>query len=105
MPGVCDNDGTALYQRVDDRRETAENRLHVYFEQTTPVIDYYRPRGVLDEINGLQPIEQVTARLCLPRFSAPNRRRTAAKWRPDSTVAAFRPGGLAINQTAHILIY
>jgi adenylate kinase len=63
VPGICNNDGAALYQRVDDRRETAENRLQVYFEQTTPVIDYYRQRGVLEEIDGLQPIEQVTADL------------------------------------------
>jgi adenylate kinase len=61
VPGVCDNCGQSdLYQRVDDKRETAENRLRVYFDQTTPVIEYYRAQGVLDEINGAQPIEQVT---------------------------------------------
>ncbi len=60
VPGVCDNCGKAeLYQRVDDKRETAENRLRVYFEQTAPVIEYYRHQGVLDEVNGEQPIEQV----------------------------------------------
>lgn len=61
VPGVCDNCGQAdLYQRVDDKRETAENRLRVYFDQTTPVIEYYRAQGVLDEINGAQHIEYVT---------------------------------------------
>src|SRR3712207_8331190 len=38
-----------LYQRDDDTVETAKRRLQVYFEQTTPVIDYYRQQGVLDE--------------------------------------------------------
>jgi adenylate kinase len=64
VPGVCDNCGKAdLYQRVDDKRETAENRLRVYFDQTMPVIDYYRQQGVLDEINGDQHIERVTAEM------------------------------------------
>jgi adenylate kinase len=64
VPGVCDNCGKAdLYQRTDDKRETAENRLRVYFDQTMPVIDYYRQQGVLDEINGDQHIERVTAEM------------------------------------------
>jgi adenylate kinase len=64
VPGVCDNCGKAdLYQRIDDKRETAENRLRVYFDQTMPVIDYYRQQGVLDEINGDQHIERVTAEM------------------------------------------
>jgi adenylate kinase len=61
VPGVCDTCGhTDLYQRVDDKRETAENRLRVYFEQTMPVIDYYRQRGALEDINGDRHIEYVT---------------------------------------------
>jgi adenylate kinase len=64
VPGVCDNCGKAdLYQRIDDKRETAENRLRVYFDQTMPVIAYYRQQGVLDEINGDQHIERVTAEM------------------------------------------
>jgi adenylate kinase len=63
VAGVCDNCGGALYQRVDDKRETTENRLRVYFEQTRPVIEYYRQKGVLNEVDGLQSIEQVTADL------------------------------------------
>jgi len=76
VPGICDNCGHAeLYQRVDDKRETAENRLRVYFEQTTPVIDYYREQGVLDEINGDLPIERVTADMMRRiRPAAPNER-------------------------------
>ncbi|MGE5124581.1 MAG: adenylate kinase [Acidobacteriaceae bacterium] len=60
-PGRCDIDGSPLYQREDDKAETVKRRVHVYMEQTQPLIEYYRQRGVLVEINGKQPIEQVTA--------------------------------------------
>ena len=49
--------------RNDDRRETAENRLRVYFDQTMPIIDYYRQRKVLCEVDGGQSIEKVTEAL------------------------------------------
>jgi adenylate kinase len=62
-PGVCDNDGGELYQRGDDRPETVRKRLQVYWEQTSPLIDYYRDRGVLVEVNGDQPIDAVAADL------------------------------------------
>jgi len=45
--GVCDICGGELYQRVDDLRETTETRLRVYFDQTRPVIEYYRQHRVL----------------------------------------------------------
>src|SRR3982751_6468559 len=57
VAGCCDACAGVLSQRSDDRRETAERRLDVYLEQTAPVIDYYRQRGVLREVNGDQPIE------------------------------------------------
>ena len=63
QPGVCDEDGSHLYQRDDDKPETVRNRLKVYWQQTSPLIDYYRRREVLVEINGDQPIEQVAAEL------------------------------------------
>lgn len=58
--GVCDLDGSELYQRDDDKRETVEKRIRVYFEQTAPLIDHYRGQGRLVEINGSQEIAQVT---------------------------------------------
>ncbi|HWP29994.1 MAG TPA: adenylate kinase [Chloroflexota bacterium] len=58
-PGRCDQCGGQLYQRPDDRRETAERRLDVYLEQTVPVIEYYRRKGLLVEVNGDQTIEAV----------------------------------------------
>lgn len=61
--GVCDLCGGELYQRSDDRRDVMENRLRVYFDQTLPVIQYYRANGTLIEVDGAQDIEQVAAAL------------------------------------------
>jgi len=52
MPGVCDTCGEALEQRVDDRRETIQNRLAVYHESTTPFLGFYRSRGGLASVDG-----------------------------------------------------
>ena len=62
-PGVCDQDGSDLFQREDDKAETVTRRIQVYFAQTAPLIAYYRERGLLSEIDGARPIEQVTADL------------------------------------------
>ncbi|MFN2146006.1 MAG: adenylate kinase [Anaerolineales bacterium] len=61
--GICDLDGSELYQRPDDTPETVSNRIKVYTEQTAPLIEYYTQKGVLAEINGDQDIEQVNADL------------------------------------------
>ncbi len=58
--GKCDFDGSELYQREDDKSETVKNRIRVYMEQTSPLIDFYRERGLLAEVDGTQPIERVT---------------------------------------------
>ncbi|HSQ18615.1 MAG TPA: adenylate kinase [Anaerolineales bacterium] len=63
QPGRCDLDGSELYQREDDKAETVTRRIRVYLEQTKPLIDYYQQRGLLIEIDGILPIEQVTASL------------------------------------------
>jgi len=60
QPGSCDFDGSELYQRPDDSAETVANRIQVYFEQTAPLIEYYREKGVLVEIDGNQEIGAVT---------------------------------------------
>lgn len=57
--GVCDVDGSELYQRDDDKAETVKRRIQVYLEQTSPLISYYRERGKLIEVDGMQTIEQV----------------------------------------------
>jgi adenylate kinase len=61
--GVCDFDGSPLFQREDDRAETVTNRIEVYQRQTAPLVDYFRQRCTLAEINGLAPIEEVAAQL------------------------------------------
>jgi adenylate kinase len=61
--GVCDFDGSELYQRDDDKAETVTRRIQVYFAQTAPLITYYCERGLLTEIDGAQSIEKVTAEL------------------------------------------
>lgn len=60
VTGVCDEEGAELYQRDDDKRSTAERRLQVYFNQTMPLIEYYKKQGLLLEINGQQSVENVT---------------------------------------------
>jgi adenylate kinase len=57
---VCDFDGSELYQRDDDKAETVKHRIEVYFDQTSPLISYYRDHGKLIEIDGTRPIDQVT---------------------------------------------
>jgi len=58
--GICDIDGSELYQRDDDKAETVKRRIQVYLEQTSPLISYYRDHGKLIEIDGMQAIKQVT---------------------------------------------
>lgn len=62
-PCVCDFDGSELYQRDDDKAETVKRRIHVYLEQTSPLIAYYREHGKLVEIDGMQSIEKVAQAL------------------------------------------
>jgi len=57
---IDDIDGTELYQREDDKPETVRHRIEVYREQTAPLIDYYRQKGLLVEIDGTQLIDDVT---------------------------------------------
>jgi adenylate kinase len=50
--GVCDQDGSRLMQRDDDKPEVIENRLRVYHEHTEPLIDYYDQKGILRRVDG-----------------------------------------------------
>lgn len=63
VSGVCDIDGAPLFQRPDDQEETVVRRIAEYVKNTAPLIEYYRERGLLAEINGEQDIEKVTAEL------------------------------------------
>ena len=61
--GICDRCGTPLIQREDDREEVVRERIKVYREQTEPIVDYYRRRNVLVEVNGQGRVEEVFSRL------------------------------------------
>jgi adenylate kinase len=63
IAGVCDLDGSELYQRDDDKSETVMNRIKVYSEQTSPLIEYYRKLKLLAEVDGTKSIEEVSTKL------------------------------------------
>ena len=67
--GVCDLDGGELYQRTDDNEETVMNRLEVYKEQTSPLIDFYRHLGLLHDLDATGTIEQ-TGQLALAALNS-----------------------------------
>jgi adenylate kinase len=59
VAGVCDLDGSELYQRSDDRGEAVQKRLDIFFNETIQLIDYYGSQQKLIEVNGNQDIDQV----------------------------------------------
>ena len=60
---ACINAGGELLQRADDKEETIRNRLEVYAEQTKPLIDHYRARGLLRAVDAEGEMDAVFARL------------------------------------------
>ncbi len=60
IEGVCDECGTALYQRKDDNEETIKSRLEVYAHQTKPLIKYYQDQNLLLEVDGVGEISEIT---------------------------------------------
>jgi adenylate kinase len=63
VTGICDLDGSALYQREDDKRETVMRRIQVYQDQTAPLIEHYREQGLLVQVDGTIGIGHVTDQL------------------------------------------
>lgn len=61
VEGICDNCGSELIQREDDKPETVLNRLSVYHEQTQPLIDYYEGKGIVKNIDGTKDLNDVFA--------------------------------------------
>ncbi len=57
--GVCDQDGSRLVQRGDDKPDVIKNRLHVYHDQTEPLIDYYDDQGLMRRIDGTRSPAEV----------------------------------------------
>jgi adenylate kinase len=64
VPGVCDKCGSKEFtRRKDDNAETVKARLEAYHAQTAPLLPYYRAKGVLKSIDGMAPIDDVSAQL------------------------------------------
>ena len=63
VEGVCDKEGGKLLQRADDSEETIRQRLVAYEKQTSPLIDYYRRKGVLREVDGNRGPEPIAREL------------------------------------------
>jgi adenylate kinase len=63
VPGICDIDGSELYQRSDDTVEAVQRRLNIFFNQTIRLLDYYGNQHKLREVDGNQDIDQVQAAL------------------------------------------
>ncbi len=61
--GICDRCGAALVQRDDDREEVVRERIRVYREQTEPIVEFYRRKGVLVVVDGLGSPQEVFSRL------------------------------------------
>ncbi len=61
---ICDNCGTELTKRADDNLETIKKRLEVYNEQTAPLIQYYKSKGLLQTVkSGEQPPEEISKKV------------------------------------------
>ena len=58
--GICDNCGSELILRDDDKPETVKNRLSVYHKQTQPLIDFYNGKGVLRTVDGTVDMKDVS---------------------------------------------
>lgn len=63
VPGVCDKCGGDLYQREDDRPEVVRRRLDVYRQQFAPILEYYRGRGLLVDVDASDQAEVVVPRV------------------------------------------
>jgi adenylate kinase len=61
--GICDQDGSRLVQRDDDKPETIRKRLSVYHEQTAPLVDWYEERGLLRRFDGTRTPDEVHGRI------------------------------------------
>ena len=63
VKGICDECKVELVQRKDDTEEVAKVRFETYFEQTAPLIEYYRKKGVLYVVDANGSIDEVYTRL------------------------------------------
>lgn len=64
VDGVCDRCGsTEFKRRPDDNAETVQTRLQAYYKETSPLIGYYHAKGKLKVVDGMAPVDEVTAEI------------------------------------------
>jgi adenylate kinase len=63
VEGTCDQCGGKLMQRDDDKPDTIRKRLDVYEQQTRPIIEFYEGKYTVHHVNGMLPIDEVTAEI------------------------------------------
>jgi len=71
VKGICDACGWALFQRMDDREDVTRGRLLIYESQTHPLLDFYRQRELLREVDGSGSPEEVAGRISAALEEAP----------------------------------
>jgi len=88
IPGICDYDGSELYQRVDDTGEKIERRLDIFFSETIQLVDYFQLQKKLIQIDGNKSVEEVHQRIMesLP-LVRPDDNRWRRLWRQISGTA------------------
>jgi adenylate kinase len=59
VENVCDIEGGQLFQRDDDKEETVAKRIEVYLKETQPLIDYYKEKGLILNVDGTKPINEI----------------------------------------------
>jgi adenylate kinase len=57
VPGICDVDGSELFQRSDDKGAVVAHRFDLFFSQTLPLLGYYEKQGKVLEVDGNQSID------------------------------------------------
>ncbi len=70
VPGICDIDGSPLYQRDDDLNATVRRRMQVYREQSEPLVGFYQARNVFASIKaegGVEEVYQALLALVVPK--------------------------------------
>ena len=63
VAGICDIDGSELFQRDDDTGPAIEKRLDIFFAETLPLTEYYARQGKLIAVDGAQSIEEVNRQI------------------------------------------
>ncbi len=87
IPGICDIDGSELYQRTDDTGEAIQKRLDIFFAETIQLLDYYDEQHKLTQINGNQDIYQVQDTL----LQTIEQQRDAVLWQVATALPSLLP--------------